>query len=103
MSLRKNGEYFAISNNSLNKDLMDDVPWLVERHVSTERSIGLGARKQYDYNMDCADANGFPVLAGCIVVPQLIISHFLREGVGGRGDFVEWLSGSCKQCDKFAS
>lgn len=65
--------------------------------MSTERSIGHGARKQYDYNMGCADANGVHILAGCIVETHLIISRFLRGG-----DLVEWLSGSCKQSDKFA-
>jgi hypothetical protein len=49
----------------------------------------------------------FPVLAGCIVVVIIrtsveIDSISFFEGGGGR-KLVEWLSGSCKHCDKFAS
>ena len=72
--------------------------------MSTDRISGLGATKQCDYNMDCADANGFPVLASCIVV-VIIRTCDAIDNISffeGGGDLVELLSGSCKQCDKFA-
>ena len=75
--------------------------------MSSEGISGLGARKQYNYNMECANANGFSVSDGFIDVVILrtcaAIDNISFFEDGGGGPLVEWLSGSCKQYDKFAS